>query len=115
VFVSRARFHIHSREVALKTKFRRRLLPFLLLLIPVSASSQANPGRLVSGKLTIPINAGWRFREAHSDVWHTATVPGCVHTDLLANKLIGDSFYRENELPQQWIGRLIGNIKRTLS
>jgi beta-mannosidase len=89
----------------LKTKFRRRLLPLLLLLIPVSASSQANPGRLVSGKLTVPINAGWQFREAHSDVWHTATVPGCVHTDLLANKLIGDSFYRENELPQQWIGR----------
>ena len=53
----------------------------------------------------MPINAGWQFREAHSSVWHTATVPGCVHTDLLANKLIGDSFYRENELPQQWIGK----------
>ena len=66
-FVSRARFQIHSREVALKTKIGLRLLPFLLLLIPVSASSQANPGRLVSGKLTIPINAGWQFRQAGKD------------------------------------------------
>jgi beta-mannosidase len=37
--------------------------------------------------------------------WHNATVPGCVHTDLLANKLIDDPFYRDNEKKQQWIGK----------
>lgn len=26
---------------------------------------------------------GWRFREAQSDEWLSAKVPGCVHTDLL--------------------------------
>jgi beta-mannosidase len=33
------------------------------------------------------------------------TVPGCVHTDLLANKLIDDPFYRDNEKKQQWIDK----------
>jgi beta-mannosidase len=32
-----------------------------------------------------------------------ATVPGTVHTDLLANKKIPDPFYRMNEISVQWI------------
>ncbi len=34
-----------------------------------------------------------------------ATVPGCVHTDLIANKVIEDPFYRDNEKRLQWIGK----------
>ena len=90
-------------EVVLKTKFRWLLLPFLMLLIAVSASSQTT--RSASGKLTIPLNAGWQFREAGKDQWRAATVPGCVHTDLLASNLIDDPFYRDNEQKQQWIGK----------
>ncbi len=37
-----------------------------------------------------------------------ATVPGSVQTDLLANKAIGDPFYRLNEKDQQWIMRELG-------
>ena len=33
-----------------------------------------------------------------------ATVPGCVHTDLLAENLIPDPYYGQNELNVQWIG-----------
>lgn len=33
----------------------------------------------------------------------SATVPGCVHTDLLAHKVIDDPFYRDNSLGCQWI------------
>src|SRR3954452_24272572 len=51
------------------------------------------------------INQGWQFREVGKTDWHNATVPGCVHTDLLANKLIDDPFYRDNEKKQQWIGK----------
>ncbi len=94
---------INPSEVVLKTRFRLWLLPFLLL-IAVPGSSQMQM-RSVSGKLTIPVNAGWQFREAGKDEWHAATVPGCVHTDLLANKLIEDPFYRDNEKQQQWIGK----------
>ncbi len=30
-------------------------------------------------------------------------VPGCVHLDLLRNKLIPDPYYRDNEAKLQWI------------
>ena len=43
------------------------------------------------------LDSGWQFRQAGKPDWHAATVPGCVHTDLLANKLIEDPFYRDNE------------------
>ena len=49
------------------------------------------------------IHTGWQFREVGKTDWYTATVPGCVHTDLLHNKLIDDPFYRDNEKKQQWI------------
>ena len=48
------------------------------------------------------------------DQWYPATVPGCVHTDLLANKLIDDPFYRDNEKQQQWIGKTDWEYKTTL-
>lgn len=35
--------------------------------------------------------------------WHPATVPGTVHTDLLAAGLIPDPFFGTNELRLQWI------------
>ena len=34
-----------------------------------------------------------------------ATVPGCVHTDLLAAGLIGDPYLDDNETAAAWIGR----------
>ena len=40
---------------------------------------------------------------APEDAWLPATVPGCVHTDLLAAGKIGDPFHRLNEKDQQWI------------
>ena len=51
------------------------------------------------------IHSGWQFREVGKTDWYNATVPGCVHTDLLTNKLIDDPFYRDNEKKQQWIGK----------
>ena len=68
---------------------------FLFLLPVVNAN----------GKTVMRIDSGWQFHEAGKTDWHNATVPGCVHTDLLANKLIEDPFYRDNEKKQQWIGK----------
>ncbi|NOT48782.1 MAG: glycoside hydrolase family 2 protein, partial [Acidobacteria bacterium] len=53
----------------------------------------------------IPLNSGWKFQEAGKKEWLPATVPGCVHTDLIANKVIDDPFYRDNEKRLQWIGK----------
>jgi beta-mannosidase len=58
-----------------------------------------------SSKIRIPLQSDWRFREADKSTWYSATVPGCVHTDLLNNKLIDDPFWRDNEQKQQWIGK----------
>src|SRR5579875_4041990 len=55
------------------------------------------------------LNSGWQFRQitgaaqADSAGWLPATVPGDVHLDLLANKVIPDPFYRDNEAKLQWI------------
>ena len=55
--------------------------------------------------MKIFLHKGWQFREAGKEAWHMATVPGCVHTDLMSNKLIEDPFYRDNEQKLQWIGK----------
>jgi beta-mannosidase len=89
----------------LTSRHRLWLSPVLLVLIVASANSQPNANRSGAGKLVIPIKSGWQFREIGKDSWHAATVPGCVHIDLLANKLIDDPFYRDNEKKQQWIGK----------
>ena len=61
-----------------------------------------------SGLTTLNINSGWEFRQRTAQgttaaTWRAATVPGVVDTDLLANKLIPDPFYRDNEAKLQWI------------
>ena len=45
----------------------------------------------------------WKFKQANKNNWLTATVPGTVHTDLLANQLILDPFLETNEKEVQWI------------
>jgi beta-mannosidase len=80
--------------------------PLLALLFLTAMNAPAQTGH-ESGrhKLTLSLQAGWQFREVGKDAWNPATVPGCVHTDLLNNKLIEDPFYRDNEQKQQWIGK----------
>ena len=47
--------------------------------------------------------AAWQVRDCAGKAWFPATVPGCVHTDLLAAKQIPDPFWGTNELDLQWI------------
>jgi len=54
--------------------------------------------------ITQTIHANWLFRHAGGNgEWYKATVPGTIHTDLIANHLIDDPFYRDNEQKIQWI------------
>jgi len=83
------------------------LLPIVIVLMLSALATQAqtsDPSRR-SNRITIPLNRDWTFREVGKPEWHPATVPGCVHTDLLANKLIDDPFWRDNEKRLQWIGK----------
>ena len=63
---------------------------------------------------TIDLNGAWEFKAIdaygalptqHSGAkeWMPAHVPGTVHTDLMANGVIPDPFYRTNEIDVQWI------------
>jgi beta-mannosidase len=79
------------------------LMPVLTLLALVTTTAQSQP--LQGSVLRITLATGWQFREVGKDAWHPAIVPGCVHTDLLNNKLIDDPFYRDNEQKLQWIGK----------
>ncbi len=45
----------------------------------------------------------WRFRQVGTGGWLPASVPGGVHTDLLAAGRIPDPFAGENELRVQWV------------
>lgn len=62
----------------------------------------------------IDLNGVWRFKAidkyrvlprsvADAVQWMDGTVPGTVHTDLLANGKIPDPFYRMNEEQVQWV------------
>jgi beta-mannosidase len=78
-----------------------------LLLIASSTLHAQSSGTTAGGasRFKIRLDDGWTFREADKGEWRPARVPGCVHTDLLANGLIADPFYRDNESKLQWIGQ----------
>lgn len=96
-------------------KIRTRAAILLLLLVAAAhtllAQTAPTPFALAAAnkpkasKTKISLDSGWQFREAGKGDWRAATVPGCVHTDLLANKLIEDPFYRDDEPKLQWIGK----------
>ncbi|MCR4829500.1 MAG: hypothetical protein K5864_08565 [Bacteroidales bacterium] len=49
----------------------------------------------------VPLTA-WQFE--YNGLCYSATVPGCVHTDLMDNGVIPDPFYGTNEDSVQWVG-----------
>lgn len=52
-----------------------------------------------------PMLSGWEFSRADEGIWRPATVPGTVHTDLLAQHLIPDPFVGTNEKAVQWVDK----------
>jgi beta-mannosidase len=88
--------------------YRRIFVVLLLLqLAAFDLLSQSLP-------LVIEINNGWKFHKVGTNVWHPAKVPGCIHTDLLADKIIADPFYRDNEGKLQWIDKCSWEYKTIL-
>ena len=72
--------------------------PVLILLLMVAMISAAQP-------VSKEINSDWKFHKVGNTDWHKAVVPGCIHTDLITNKIIPDPFYRDNESKVQWIDK----------
>jgi beta-mannosidase len=61
----------------------------------------------------INLDGEWKFRKENDSSWLPATVPGCVHTDLMAAKQIPDPYYRDNENDVMWIGETAWMYART--
>lgn len=57
----------------------------------------------LASKINQTIQQNWKFRQVGKQEWYQAVIPGCVHTDLMDNKLIPDPYYRDNEKKVQWI------------
>ena len=51
------------------------------------------------------LHDGWQFRQGSSEIWHPATVPGNVHLDLMAERIIDDPYFRLNERSVQWVDK----------
>ena len=51
----------------------------------------------------IELNTKWNFSQEGTNTFYPATVPGVVHLDLLANQLIDDPYWENNEETLQWI------------
>ncbi|MEO5767567.1 MAG: glycoside hydrolase family 2 protein [Polyangia bacterium] len=92
------------------------LVPFLTSQPSASNAPAAPPRARDAGGPPSPqpvrraLSAAWTFRRVTGpgvapEPWLPATVPGCVHTDLFANKRIADPFFRLNEKDQQWVER----------
>ena len=56
-------------------------------------------------------NEDWKFKQENKQNWFAATIPGTVHTDLLANKVIENPFFGSNEKDLQWIENENWNYK----
>ena len=52
----------------------------------------------------VEIRDHWMFQQENHGTRYPAEVPGCIHTDLMRNKLIPDPFVGTNEESLQWIG-----------
>lgn len=48
-------------------------------------------------------NEKWYFKNVKENKKYKATIPGTIHTDLLANNLISDPFLESNEKKVQWV------------
>ncbi len=74
---------------------------YLTLLLSLVACNSRKP----KTNMEIELNKNWILIQAKTGTEYNATVPGCVHTDLLNNKAIEDPYYRTNEKDLQWIDK----------
>ncbi len=61
------------------------------------------------------LNGTWQLIQNKQGESLLATVPGCVHTDLIANNRLDDPFYRDNEQRQMWVGETEWRYTRTFT
>jgi len=76
---------------------------FALTFLCLATGSEAQN---ISAMRVMSLNGTWQFHQDGQEYWMPATVPGTVHTDLLANGKIEDPYYRVNEREVQWVDKV---------
>jgi beta-mannosidase len=61
------------------------------------------------------LSGTWQFRQSGSREWLPATVPGGVHSDLLALGRIPDPFVADNEKKVQWVAESDWEYRRSFT
>ncbi|VGO19552.1 beta-mannosidase [Pontiella sulfatireligans] len=87
----------------------------LIKLFILCQMALAGTGCVHTGSVEEELHENWSFRHFGTAKWYPATVPGCNHTDLLANGIIKDPFWRLNEAELQWIDKLDWEYKTSFS
>jgi beta-mannosidase len=77
-------------------------LPGFALVLAAGLLSPARAG--AEGIARVDLGGAWQVSQDPDGAAIAATVPGCIHTDLLAAGKIPDPFYRDNEKAVQWVG-----------
>jgi beta-mannosidase len=88
----------------------------ILALIWISAENDVLSSQFTTTKGTITemsILSNWEFRQAGTEKWMPATVPGTVHNDLMVNKVIENPFIGLNENDVQWVEKEDWEYKTT--
>jgi len=75
----------------------RRIILLVIVFISITACNHDKP-------FEERVSGDWKMGRVGAMERYPAEVPGTVHTDLLANGIIPDPFYGENEQELQWIG-----------
>ena len=75
---------------------------FLTLLFVFSISILCYGQNTLTSRV---LDQNWSFKALEDSSWLRASVPGTIHTDLMANGIIEDPYYRLNERKVQWVDK----------
>ncbi|XP_071945951.1 beta-mannosidase-like [Antedon mediterranea] len=54
-------------------------------------------------EIRVDLNGEWKLEDANETISTSVVVPGSVHTALISNGIIGDPYFRFNDLEYRWI------------
>lgn len=111
IFVIYCFLFLSKLDFELKKKIMVRISLFLLIIMQILLGCISKNENLM---ITEELNTNWKFSEHDLENWLPAEVPGCIHTDLLANGKIKDPFYRLNEHDLQWIDKKDWTYKKEI-
>ena len=85
----------------------KSIIRLLIILSSVLVACNTTP----TGRETLELNEGWKFKKVSSGDMHNATVPGYAQADLLASGEIVDPWLERTKTPLITWNWKIGSIQ----